>query len=65
MIYTGTTLPVGRPKFGHYVALYIWPDKDYHWIRKVSILFIKIFLISFFLQDANGYWSHKPGRKIY
>ncbi|CAF1046866.1 unnamed protein product [Rotaria magnacalcarata] len=45
LIYKGTTLPIGQPKSGHYAALFIWPDKDYHWTRK----------------DANGYWSHKPG----
>ncbi|CAF1419784.1 unnamed protein product, partial [Rotaria sordida] len=45
LIYKGTTLPLGQPKIGHYVALFIWPHRDYHWIRK----------------DANGYWSHKPG----
>ncbi|CAF1211015.1 unnamed protein product, partial [Didymodactylos carnosus] len=30
---------------GHYVALLIWPNNDFHWVRK----------------DSNDYWSHKPG----
>lgn len=30
---------------GHYVALVLWPDQDFHWYRK----------------DTSGYWSHKPG----
>ncbi|CAF1377537.1 unnamed protein product, partial [Didymodactylos carnosus] len=34
--------------FGHYVALLIWPDNDFHWVRK----------------DSNGYWSHKPGYEL-
>jgi hypothetical protein len=31
---------------GWYVALVIWPGRDYHWYR----------------QDKNGCWSHKPGQ---
>lgn len=31
---------------GWYVALVIWPGKDYHWYR----------------QDVGGCWSHKPGQ---
>ena len=31
---------------GWYVALVVWPGKDYHWYR----------------QDSSGCWSHKPGR---
>jgi len=30
---------------GWYVALVIWPNRDFHWYR----------------QDSNGCWSHKPG----
>lgn len=36
-------LPAGR---GWYVALVIWPGRDYHWYR----------------QDKVGCWSHKPGQ---
>jgi hypothetical protein len=35
LVYNGTTLPYGHPKSGHFVALLIWPNSDYHWIRKV------------------------------
>ncbi|UJR15981.1 hypothetical protein I4U23_002900 [Adineta vaga] len=45
LVYYGTTLPRGHPKIGHFVALLLWPNADYHWVRK----------------DASGYWSHKPG----
>ena len=38
----GVPLAPGR---GWYVALVIWPGKDYHWYR----------------QDKAGCWSHKPG----
>ncbi len=31
---------------GWYVALVVWPGRDYHWYR----------------QDDNGCWSHKPGQ---
>jgi hypothetical protein len=37
---------VNTPVEGHYVALVIWPGKDYHWYR----------------SDTNGMWSHKPGQ---
>jgi hypothetical protein len=30
---------------GHYVALLIWPDYNFHWVR----------------LDVDGHWSHKPG----
>ncbi|CAK9074092.1 Insoluble matrix shell protein 1 (IMSP1) (Fragment) [Durusdinium trenchii] len=43
--WAGTTLPTAAPKRGHYVALFIWPDTNFHWIR----------------MDRTGYWSHKPG----
>jgi hypothetical protein len=35
LIYNGTIFPNGHPKVGHFVALLIWPNEDYHWIRKV------------------------------
>eukprot|EP00658_Telonema_sp_P-2_P021237 TRINITY_DN18447_c0_g2_i1.p2 TRINITY_DN18447_c0_g2~~TRINITY_DN18447_c0_g2_i1.p2 ORF type:complete len:140 (-),score=20.17 TRINITY_DN18447_c0_g2_i1:216-635(-) len=41
----GTSLPSGEGPSGHYVALLIWPDTNFHWIRR----------------DAGGKWSHKPG----
>jgi hypothetical protein len=34
------------PGSGHYVALVIWPGRDYHWYR----------------LDNNAQWSHKPGQ---
>jgi hypothetical protein len=51
LVYYGTTLPAagaeGQPTDGHYVALLIWPDTNFHWIRR---------------DNATGdYWSHKPG----
>ncbi|CAF3130608.1 unnamed protein product [Rotaria socialis] len=45
LIYNGTQLPQIPPSVGHFAALLIWPDTNFHWIR----------------MDANGYWSHKPG----
>ncbi|CAF1667907.1 unnamed protein product, partial [Adineta ricciae] len=45
LVYYGTLIPKGHPKAGHFVALLIWPNADYHWVRR----------------DASGYWSHKPG----
>src|SRR5205085_1582186 len=39
------TAPLAAGK-GWYVALVIWPGRDYHWYR----------------QDKVGCWSHKPGR---
>jgi len=47
LYWNGTTLPVGEPNRGHYVALLIWPDTNFHWIRKDS--------------TPLPYWSHKPG----
>jgi len=41
----GTSLPTAAPRTGHYVALFIWPDTNFHWIR----------------MDHAGNWSHKPG----
>lgn len=37
--------PSGSPGNGHFIALVIWPEEDYHWYR----------------LDNNNYWSHKPG----
>jgi hypothetical protein len=34
---------IERPRW--YMALVIWPGRDYHWYRKAS----------------NGFWGHKPG----
>lgn len=34
------------PADGHYMALVIWPGRDYHWYRR----------------DEGNYWSHKPGQ---
>ncbi|MGB1560938.1 MAG: hypothetical protein ACPHN2_05495 [Sinimarinibacterium flocculans] len=34
------------PAQGHFVALVIWPGRDYHWYR----------------LDSNAMWSHKPGQ---
>jgi hypothetical protein len=43
-------IPVGSasstPAQGHFVALVIWPSRDYHWYR----------------LDNNARWSHKPGQ---
>jgi len=45
----GTALPKDNiPRGGgHYVALFIWPQTNFHWVRKDS--------------NTNGQWSHKPG----
>jgi hypothetical protein len=43
--WAGKTLPTAAPETGHYVALLIWPDTNFHWVR----------------LDAGGKWSHKPG----
>eukprot|EP01137_Pigoraptor_chileana_P007622 Opistho-2@53443 len=32
--WVGTTLPTDAPAKGHYVAMLIWPDTNFHWIRK-------------------------------
>lgn len=43
-------VPVGAasstPSHGHYIALVVWPGRDYHWYR----------------LDSNAMWSHKPGQ---
>lgn len=43
-------VPVGAasstPAQGHFIALVIWPGRDYHWYR----------------CDNNAMWSHKPGQ---
>lgn len=41
----GTEYPSEAPASGHYIALLIWPDTNFHWIR----------------LDSNNLWSHKPG----
>jgi len=46
LTWVGTDLPSGQPAKGHYIALLIWPDFNFHWIRK----------------DSSNYWSHKPGQ---
>jgi len=43
--WVGTALPTTQPSVGHYVALFIWPDTNFHWLR----------------MDSNFKWSHKPG----
>ncbi|KAJ4458021.1 putative Insoluble matrix shell protein 1 [Paratrimastix pyriformis] len=45
--WAGTTLPVDDLPVGHYVSLHIWPNTNFHWVRK----------------DTNlaTHWSHKPG----
>lgn len=45
LVWAGTELPAADPKVGHYVSLHIWPETNFHWLRR----------------DANGAWSHKPG----
>jgi hypothetical protein len=35
--------PSGIPAQGHFIALVLWGNNDYHWYR----------------QDSNGIWSHK------
>ena len=38
--------PTSTPSEGHYIALVVAPNYDYHWYR----------------LDSNGMWSHKPGQ---
>lgn len=38
--------PSTTPAQGHYIALVVAPNYDYHWYR----------------LDSNGMWSHKPGQ---
>jgi len=47
LLWNGTTLPSSQPALGHFAALLIWPDTNFHWIRFDSV--------------PAGYWSHKPG----
>lgn len=47
LVWHGTVLPTGEPDTGHFVALLIWPNTNFHWIR--------------FDSDPAGFWSHKPG----
>jgi len=46
LLWAGTTLPKSAPAHGHYVAMLIWPQTNFHWIR----------------MDASNFWSHKPGQ---
>lgn len=48
LVWNGTTLPKQQPPVGHFAALLIWPNTNFHWIR--------------FDSDPAGYWSHKPGQ---
>jgi len=45
--WAGTALPTQNPKVGHYLALLIWPNTNFHWIRFDSV--------------PAGKWSHKAG----
>jgi len=47
LVWYGTVLPTGNPPNGHYISLHIWPNTNFHWLRK----------------DTNlpNHWSHKPG----
>jgi hypothetical protein len=47
LVWIGTDLPSGNPPIGHYISLHIWPNTNFHWLRK----------------DTNlpNHWSHKPG----
>jgi len=47
LVWNGTTLPKSQPPVGHFAALLIWPETNFHWIR--------------FDSQPAGYWSHKPG----
>lgn len=35
LVYNGTKLPTTPPEYGHFAALLIWPDTNFHWIRMV------------------------------
>ena len=35
LVYNGTVLPKAPPEKGHFVALLIWPETNFHWIRMV------------------------------
>jgi len=48
LVWVGTQLPKVNPQVGHYMALLIWPNTNFHWIRLDSL-------------PAGGWWSHKPG----
>lgn len=45
LLFFGLDYPYKKSFLGHYVALVIWPNEDFHWLR----------------LDDNGLWSHKPG----
>ena len=47
------------PDAGHYVALYIWPDTNFHWARMdFNGTYTDIERVG---QQASRRWSHKPG----
>ncbi len=35
LVYNGTVLPTTAPESGHFAALLIWPETNFHWIRMV------------------------------
>jgi len=35
LVYNGTKLPKIPPEKGHFVALLIWPQMNFHWLRMV------------------------------
>jgi len=45
LVYMGLDYPTTHPEKGHYLALLIWPNINFHWVR----------------LDSNKLWSHKPG----
>lgn len=45
LISIGKEYPSAPAAEGHFLALLIWPDTNFHWVR----------------LDSNGLWSHKPG----
>jgi hypothetical protein len=49
LTWAGTELPSGNPDVGHYIALLIWPQTNFHWVRLDSV-------------PGGGYWSHKAGQ---
>eukprot|EP00958_Prasinococcus_capsulatus_P004268 scaffold395_cov383-Prasinococcus_capsulatus_cf.AAC.20 len=58
LTWIGTELPTysAGPDNGHFVALYIWPDTNFHWARMDASGDYK----SADMDDALR-WSHKPG----
>ncbi len=37
LVWAGTTLPTKQPAHGHYVAMLIWPQTNFHWIRMDAV----------------------------